>query len=262
MQDYQIIFDDKNWGAWSIDPKLAHELIGYLEREKPRSILETGSGITSVIFGIYKKRHNAHVISLEHDERYFDINQRKLDKLGLEHKITLEPLFKRSDGYWYGQDRYEVDFCLIDGPPEAYGRGEVLNQIDAKVYWLDDANRPHEQKLLEKWGREYHLVNLSFKGTAVIKSLDELDDYTDLTVCILTGHRPELLKRTIDSLLDNAPGLLDMANVIVHHNDAPNDPKTTKVLESYRFTKTVFEQDKMLSIGESISSLFSRVPNK
>lgn len=76
-----------------------------------------------------------------------------------------------------------------------------------------------------------------------------------MVVTILTGMRPRLLETMLDSVIENAPGLLEEAFVSVHHNTG--DRGTRDVLSRIRVDERN-ETDELLSIGKSTSHLALR----
>ena len=163
-------FDDpKLWGNWALSLPAARELEEYLWTEKPRALLETGSGSSTLIFARYALENDATAFSWEHDARYFRNTSDLLGKYNLEEGISLEhrPLVKvpvlKEMLPWYGgvKVKTKLDFVLVDGPPRSTG-GRLAamfqlwnNLADDFVLWLDDANRPGEQEALNLWEKEF-----------------------------------------------------------------------------------------------------------
>lgn len=75
---------------WSISETLAIELAGYLERVRPKRILEIGSGFSTVVLAKYAARHGAKVVSLEHEQRYHKRTTEGLAELALDGPVDLK----------------------------------------------------------------------------------------------------------------------------------------------------------------------------
>src|SRR6056297_1343150 len=78
---------------WSITPETLAELDYWLYVNKPKTVLECGSGLSTLIFARYAKNNpEATVISLDHDKKYFTATKKMLGKLQREVKLVLAPL--------------------------------------------------------------------------------------------------------------------------------------------------------------------------
>lgn len=75
-----------------------------------------------------------------------------------------------------------------------------------------------------------------------------------LTVAVLTGLRPGLLERTLDSFVAHHQALWSSARRVVVHNTG--DPATAKVLDRYRWHERE-TTDRLLPIGEATALLNS-----
>ena len=181
-------------GGPSIDAQHARLLLFILQERKPRTILELGSGSSTVIIAHAMKRLEAPMpvhIAVDHEERFLE-NTRELarvngvvDRVRFEH-CPLGPL----DGFalpWYSGvpevvRGEQLDLVIIDGPP-AYAVGEgrarepaltVLRPFLSKgaVVILDDANRPGEKESLEEWKLRFPEFTVQVfaggKGVAVL----------------------------------------------------------------------------------------------
>lgn len=77
-------------------------------------------------------------------------------------------------------------------------------------------------------------------------------DASDLTLAILTGMRPHLLRQTLEGLPD---GMLDSAHVVVMHNGA--DTATTAVLDEFEPDLRLTNLDGLWPIGKASSHLLA-----
>lgn len=84
---------------------------------------------------------------------------------------------------------------------------------------------------------------------------------TDLAITILTGNRPRLLRRTIDSLRKQAGDILATAHVTCLVNG--DDAATMSIVNGTKEIDDllVSEETPILSIGSAVSRLMARVPS-
>jgi hypothetical protein len=159
--------------AWGEDGYRA--VGGYLEEvtrwaaEARGPVLEIGSGLTTLILGSIVGRRGLPVWTLEHHPDYFGNTESRLKRYNLTNvHLTLAPLRDYGDFCWYDPPLAELprDFGLIvaDGPPGdvkggRFGLLPVLRSCFASgaVVLLDDAERPKEKAVLQKWESEYGL---------------------------------------------------------------------------------------------------------
>jgi Methyltransferase domain len=159
--------------AWGEDGYRA--VGGYLEEvtrwasEAREPVLEIGSGLTTLIIGSIVGRRGLPVWTLEHHPDYFRNTESRLKRYSLTNvHLTLAPLRDYGDFCWYDPPLAELprDFGLIvaDGPPGdvkggRFGLLPVLRSYFAHgaVVLLDDAERPKEKAVLQKWESEYSL---------------------------------------------------------------------------------------------------------
>lgn len=152
---------------------------GYLEEvtrwaaEARGPVLEIGSGLTTLIIGSMAGRRGLPVWTLEHHPEFFRNTEAKLKRYNLNNvHLTLAPLRDYGDFCWYDPPINELprDFSLIvaDGPPGdvkggRFGLLPVLRSHFASgaVVLLDDAERPQEKAVLQKWASEYGLTHQS-----------------------------------------------------------------------------------------------------
>lgn len=76
-------------------------------------------------------------------------------------------------------------------------------------------------------------------------------DASDITIAVLTGRRPELLRRTLNALPD---WLWTSAHTVVLHNSG--DGETTEVLDDYKIDLKYTNLDGLWSIGRASSHIF------
>jgi hypothetical protein len=153
------------YGLSALDEYSAHLIIDFIFHNKPKTILEFGSGTSTYIFADYAAKSDAQVISLEHIEKYYN---ETLSLLGPFSKYVDLRLCRIEDQQYVSEKELPlgVDFVLIDGPPayggpDHIGREKTFPQIynylssDWHVF-LDDAKRKHEYDCLELWKDKYN----------------------------------------------------------------------------------------------------------
>lgn len=281
-QASRTILDDTTieWPKWAIGRPFAQKLSAYLERQRPRNILETGSGISTILLADYARRHQAAVTSLEHDPQYYDQTKAMLQQKGLQDHVDLRlaPLqpFPCSEGMrfsWYGAaPQGPFDFVFLDGPPERFGRQAAFFAIAPQlapewVIWLHDGARTHEQICMKLWSRHFQFVQVfdytESKGAFYLRSATSISDRlpsqapprSTLGIGLLTGDRLPLLRRTIESLLELHDGfVLRSSTVIVLING--DDPETQFYVEQLPFVAACLHHTgSVLPVGTATSVL-------
>ena len=228
-------------GGWAIHRELATELAERLHSRQPRTLLEIGSGQSTLLLAAYAAGTGARVVTLEHDAAYADRTRRLLQSEGLEDRVALvvAPLAPFACGVagchpWYRHDLTDTfDFVLVDGPPLEYGRQAVFFALEDHLAagweaWLDDAERPHEQSCLRLWRESLGLavteVGLCRKRLAILTASPpgrtELP-LEDMVVAVEARSGPDEFDGWAACLDDVAPGLLDEATVVVAAADRP-----------------------------------------
>lgn len=170
---FQINHPLPTLGTWAIQPDFAKHLISEILISKPDLILETGSGVSTLIAAYaLRKNGKGKIISLEHDGAYRLKSQRELELHGLSDiaQIIEAPLQEYSlEGKtwrWYSLDKIgnpRFDLMIVDGPPQATGplaRFPALPLCDkyfAKkvTLMIDDAGRPDEKEILKRWAAQF-----------------------------------------------------------------------------------------------------------
>ena len=184
---YPIFF-----GGWAIDGFLAREIVGYLERLRPKVVLELGCGTSTVLIaavldklGLETTRH----IAVDHLDEFIDVTRRQLELQGLATKTEFWhcPLVETTPGgpAWYDGVATRlsgtlVDLAVVDGPPGSLhpqSRWPALDVLhpflsERAVVLVDDAGRPEEQAMLKKWRATHPDLRIRLlrqgKGRAVI----------------------------------------------------------------------------------------------
>jgi predicted O-methyltransferase YrrM len=180
--------------GWALSPDIAVELVERVLARKARRILETGSGVSTLLFAlaIQKSGGDGRVVAVEHDEQWAQHTRRLLEHHGCSEvaEVIHAPLAQvhvDGDPYdWYQSERLDaipadIDLLLIDGPPASTGprsRFPALPLLrhtlapDARVF-LDDAKRDDEQAIVGEWierfGAEMVAMHRHEKGSAELR---------------------------------------------------------------------------------------------
>lgn len=154
--------------SWSLGEEAYGSILDDLRSVGAKTIVEFGSGTSTL--RLCEDLPEAHILSVEGDESFFRLTQRKLDQhLGAGHvELVHRPIRWQRHG-WGLYRSYEpgafpdhVDAVLIDGPPLATRRGReaCLYQIFPHThvgtrFYLDDYCREAEQRIVANWLRAY-----------------------------------------------------------------------------------------------------------
>ena len=157
------------WGneGWSAKPPLIDYLLSEL-RGFHGTLLECGSGLSTVLFGIRAAQVGSRVVSLEHDKDWYALLGKRLRRLRLDDSgLTFARIVSNGDFDWY--DEHEVistgapfNFVLCDGPPSATrgGRYGLLPRVFSRMATgalvvVDDSQRAGEAQIINRWLNEY-----------------------------------------------------------------------------------------------------------
>lgn len=178
--------------GWAATPELIYTILKEISFTKPQQIFEIGSGSSTVISSLFlRKMGFGAIVSIDHDDKYYDQNKRELETYGVDDlaKLYHAPLKEyKIDGKeyrWYDLENVSIpdniDLLVIDGPPfklNPLARYPALNLLyknlsDNAVIILDDANRHDESHIVEKWLQEYPELKAEFvgseKGVAILR---------------------------------------------------------------------------------------------
>lgn len=161
-------------GWWALTADTVLYLSDYLLRERPKRILEIGSGASTIWLGTFAQRIGAEYVSIEHDESFAAHTRTMIAEHGLEGTVDLRhaplaPLEIDGEEFsWYDRDAFEdigdqFDLLVVDGPPESTGEMArypampVLAErlADDAAVVLDDIHREAETESLRRWAESY-----------------------------------------------------------------------------------------------------------
>jgi predicted O-methyltransferase YrrM len=158
----------------SASPDLLRHAVSLMLSRKPATVLELGSGASTIVIAHCLKRlGSGRIISIDHDPRFAAITAGWIEEHGLQNfaKVLHAPLvparIEGAEYLWYSIGDLDlespIDFLVIDGPPyhvhplARYPAVPLLVDrlsADACVL-LDDANRPEEIRIAKLWQSEF-----------------------------------------------------------------------------------------------------------
>ncbi len=179
-------------GDWSIDSFLGRQLIQLLLEQRPKCIVELGSGSSTILIAraleLLGENDVTH-IAVDHEEKYLGLTRDIAALNGVSDRVEFLhcPLvrYESLDKLWYGglaeklADR-KIDLLIIDGPPgtlQPMSRYPaiplLLPQLNSHcTIILDDAIRPEEQNIARRWAQENPEFSLLFvlqgHGSAIL----------------------------------------------------------------------------------------------
>lgn len=179
---------------WAAAPDLATTLVTEILRTRPKTIVEIGSGVSTLVDGytLEKLGEGGKVIALDHDRAWCDrtVDNVKLHGLEDTSRVVHAPLvdheFEGKTWKWYALDdlpaETRIDLLLVDGPPvktQDMARYPALPLLapylsDDAVIVLDDADRDSERDVVDRWLREFgHRLELerlpTLRGTVILR---------------------------------------------------------------------------------------------
>lgn len=166
-----------NLGSWKADTYLLHRIVDEIEHLRPQTVVELGSGATSLVIAQALTANGAGQLhSYDQHEPFIKDMQQWLEEFGLGAQFRHAPLTHREVGWpglWYDLAAIPpaIDMLVIDGPPWAvhpYARGmaEVLfpRIVPGGVVMLDDAARPGERVVARRWRRRWPNIQFNYEG--------------------------------------------------------------------------------------------------
>ena len=158
---------------WSAAPDFLALIVDHVLTEKPATIVECGSGMTTLMLArACAINGNGHLYSLENGADYAANTRTAVAEHGLQEYSTVihAPLIHHSvsdrDYQWYDLADLAVthiDMLVIDGPPgflQKHSRYPALPLLFQRLHagsavFMDDAARPDEQELVTMWQQTY-----------------------------------------------------------------------------------------------------------
>ena len=159
------------WFGWGNQSYSAHP--EYLEEIVRRSattsgpVLECGSGLSTLLLGLFAARRGLQVWSLEHDPKWYEQTATPLRRCRIEGVgLVLAPLRSYGEFSWYDVPLEEMPlwFSMIvcDGPPQKTTPGDRYGLLPVmrdhlgpgSVILLDDVLTQEPDPVLSRWLQE------------------------------------------------------------------------------------------------------------
>ncbi len=156
-------------------------LVRLTYENKPKTIVELGSGVSTFVLGqTCQKLGQGRIISLDHHLGYAEVTRQSLSDQGLAEiaEVVHAPLTKQKFGseeyQWYDLSAMPetdgIDLLIVDGPPGKLGKlarypalpafAHKLN--DGAIVVLDDSNRRGEKAIAARWRAEFSAFDCEF----------------------------------------------------------------------------------------------------
>jgi predicted O-methyltransferase YrrM len=158
----------------SASPDLLRHAVSLMLSRKPTTVLELGSGASTIVIAYCLKRlGRGRIVSIDHEARFAGLTAGLIEEHGLQDFATvvhlpLAPVMIEGREYlWYSMNNFElkdsIDFLVIDGPPyhvhplARYPAMPLLldRLAPEAAILLDDALRPEEKRIAKMWQSEF-----------------------------------------------------------------------------------------------------------
>lgn len=170
------------WNIWSIEPGFAELLIHKILTERPKTVVDLGSGNSTLIMAmILKKLGYIHKIySVDSEKKFLEETKNRLLAEGLitgkEIQLIHAPIknikINQVIYKWYdfsnAKINEKIDLLIVDGPPGNLGKNirypafHFFKEKMSENYsiLLDDYNRPDEKEIVKLWESEESKLRL------------------------------------------------------------------------------------------------------
>lgn len=164
------------WSEWALRPAALAAVCNEIVLAGRREVVELGSGVSTVVLGRLLAQRGGRITAVEHDPSWAGVVRGLLKSDGLTEwarliEGPLDPHPLALDGaHWYPESALAelpagIDLLLVDGPPgndegierSRYPALPAINErlAPGSIVVLDDAERPGEQAILERWSMEH-----------------------------------------------------------------------------------------------------------
>jgi len=171
--------------GFSITGEEAAYLFHLIRRQRPKLIMELGSGSSTVLFAAaIRANGGGRIISIEHDREHVERTRTMLrhadllDRVELVHAPLVDVALNGRTFQWYDLGAKlatlseKIDFLFVDGPP---GKVQTLSRFPAlpmlashlslrALVMVDDGAREDEIEMVKRWGE---LEGFSFEREAL-----------------------------------------------------------------------------------------------
>lgn len=164
-------------GSWKADTYLLHRIVDVIEASRHATVVELGSGATSLVIAKALAMHGGGRIHSYDQHAPFVAAMGdwlgEHDLAGTFHHAPLVQRDVRWPGLWYDLTEVpgSIDLLVIDGPPWAVhpfarGMAERLFPLIAPggTVLLDDAARPGERYVARQWKKNWPSFTFTYEG--------------------------------------------------------------------------------------------------
>ena len=159
------------WGnaRYSADGRFLERVCDMMGQVSGGTVLECGSGVSTVVLHLMAARRNIRVVSLEHLRQFHSRTGKALSRCfgdASTRNLIRAPLVSYGAFSWYDQRKFaeldDIRLVVCDGPPgitrgTRYGLLPVMRaklRPDCEIL-LDDLIRTDEQTVVRLWQREF-----------------------------------------------------------------------------------------------------------
>lgn len=178
--------------GWAVSPDLMLLLVSLVQEHRPATIVELGSGASTVWIAMALQEHgvDSRIVSVDHDAAFAASTRERLTALGLDKLVELRhaPLVElelAGESYpWYDRaafaDVESCDLLVVDGPPGNVRPGSRYPALPVLAdrmpsgshVVLDDYQRPDERQMVARWVEQlpgWRVQELTYeKGAALL----------------------------------------------------------------------------------------------
>lgn len=182
-------------GRWALEAKSMLHLVLLIKEHEPKTVVELGSGSSTVWLSYFVEQYGGQVHSVDHLAQYQQQTLQYLKKHDLETtaSVTEAPLQSYTIGgheySWYDMQAFEqiesIDLLIIDGPPgktNRWARYPALPLLQHKLapnalVVLDDSDRKDETQTLQQWLQDNPSVQQKDQGISRLSVLYGFDKH-------------------------------------------------------------------------------------
>lgn len=182
--------------GWAASPDFIKIVFNYVLKEQPNTIMELGSGISTLYTGnlIRSKSLASTIVSLDHELVFAEISKancitHNIDAIASVHHAPIKKhLINDKEWLWYDLDlislkEQAIGLLVVDGPPtflqeeSRYPAIPLLLKYlkDGAIIIVDDYMRDDDKRVIQRWCTEFKEITLlrerndTEKGTAILK---------------------------------------------------------------------------------------------
>ena len=158
---------------YSMPPEIIIEIFKKISTNKPKVIVEYGSGSSTILIDTFLDLENlsSSYYSIEHDKTFYNKVSTKVKRA--QTRLVFSPIMEykifNKAWKWYSMEWVrkieKIDLLIIDGLPhyiQKHARYPALplsvNKLDQNsIIMLDDTHREEEREILELWDEQFNL---------------------------------------------------------------------------------------------------------